>query len=167
MAICGTFPAERIVGSWNSHPVAIRSATQRNLHICTSKVPVAAPLGGPSIEVMANSYPIRIAWKTALKPQSEHCILVKTASSGIFTVESRLFEATHQTTFASHGVINVLPSQQFRILLTKFFAKAMYLLKNMMVAYSSRPPTSVITASSTPLHRSPTGIPESVCLTTF
>lgn len=65
-------------------------------------------------------------------------------------------------TLAAHGVMGVLPSQLFPIIVTKFSAKGGKLAKHTMVAYATEPPTSVITASSSPLHQSSMDTPESV-----
>lgn len=55
-------------------------------------------------------------------------------------------------TFAPQGVIDVLPSEPFHVSVTSFSENAMHLQKYMELAYATRPPTSVITASSASHH---------------
>lgn len=76
------------------------------------------------------------------------------SNAGMTTVEPRILDGTRQLSFATHGVINVQPSQTFHILIYNLSAKAMYLPNHMMIAYATTPPTSVMTAFS-PRHHQP------------
>lgn len=152
------FPTKRKVVPWHLHPVLILSATQRDQFICTTISHVAAPLGKQSSDDEASSHQFLIARKTVLKPHSNHFVVVPTTASGTNTFESKVFEGICQITFATHGVIDVLPSQLFNILATNFSAIAVLLPKHTVVPHATGSLKSVMTALSTPLHQSPIGI---------
>lgn len=87
---------------------------------------------------------------------------MKITASGINTVELKIFERTFQMKFNTHGMINVLLSRQFHILITSFFANAMPLPRLMVVAYATEFSLYVMTACSTPLHHFSLRAPGSV-----
>lgn len=77
---------------------------------------------------------------------------VTTSPFSIHTVKLKIVEGTHQLTFGAHGVIDVLSLQPFHVLVSNVSAKEVNLPKQMMDAYVTGPPTSVMTASSTLQH---------------
>lgn len=123
--ICEIFPSELQDVSLYSHPVAILSATQRDLPICKSASRVTVPLENPCNDEEANPHPTPIARQTVRKLHSENCVLVMTTAFNIRTVESRVFEETRQIKFVAYGMVDVLPLQPLYIHLTNFSANAM------------------------------------------
>lgn len=87
--------------------------------------------------------------------------------SAISTIKIRIFEETRQLKFATQGVIYVLPSQLFSILVASFSVKATHLTKYMVVAYTTGPLTPAMIASSTPFHHFSMRAPEIVDRTAF
>lgn len=86
-----------------------------------------------------------------------------TSASSIHTIEGQTLGGTCQLTMAAHGVMDVLSLSPFHILICSFPAKVMHLSMLMIVAYATRRPTSVVTASSTwTSNRSPQSLVHSV-----
>lgn len=82
------------------------------------------------------------------------CVMVATSATGIHTIEPRIPKGICELTFSAHGVISVFPPRPFHILISSFPEKAMHLPRPMVIAYATRPPIFVMTASST-LHHQP------------
>lgn len=80
----------------------------------------------------ASSHQISIVRQTVFKLCSEHRVSVTTAANGSNTTEPRIFKQSRQSTFAAHSVIDVVPSQPFHILVTKFYTNAMHVPKHMV-----------------------------------
>lgn len=74
-----------------------------------------------------------------LKPPNKLCILITATACGINIVEPKTFEKRRQVTFTTHGVIEVLPSQPFHILVASLFENAMHPPKHMMAHDLLRP----------------------------
>lgn len=70
-------------------------------------------------------------------------------ASRILTVKPKILKETSQLTFSAHDKIIVVLFQQLYIHIFSFSAKAMHLLKRMVVAHAMGPPKFVMTDSST------------------
>lgn len=141
----------------HSHPVAIPVApksSKSSNHITAAVNTLICDTHMTKIEVKVTSISVRIALQGLLQTHTECLVMVITSISGIHIVEPWKLEGIHQLMFATHGVIGVVPSKPFHILISNFFTKEMNLPNRMMVMYVTGSPKSVKTVFSN-LHHQP------------
>lgn len=103
-----------------------------------------------NIEVWAARNSTHMAREALLKLHIECRVIVTTAATGIHTDEPRSLKETRQLTYAAQGVIDVVYMKRIHILTSSFLRKKTFSLhKHMGIAHVTKPPTCVMTASST------------------
>lgn len=86
--------------------------------------------------------------------QAQHLEMVTTPASSTLTVKPKILEKFDQVISAPHGVIKAFLLQPFHILESRFSAKAIHLLKHVMVAYATSSGKAVMASKFSP-HQQP------------
>lgn len=127
-----TLSTNRHQKSASSQEVALISKSQRGEHV----------EGSPIF--------IRNARHVVLELYSQLSVWDTISVSYIHSVETRAAEVGRLLLSATYDVVDLLRSQPFNILLSNFFAKAMKLPEQVVVAYAKSPPTAMTTPRYTP-----------------
>lgn len=138
---------------WYSQYVTISNITNRAKRNHTTTSPGAGSSGEPSVAGEAKTHSDRVARQTLRQSCNKHCVLVKSTTSGYSTFKLRIMKGIHQMTSVAHNMITIFHYNYSIFFYLTFLQNTGHLSKHMAVAYSIEPPTSVMTASTTPLQR--------------
>lgn len=162
------FPAERRVVPWYFYPMTIHVTMPRGKRITSNALSILVPTDNRYKHTNnTKTYKIRVARQTLHEAHIENRVRVTITTSRINTVNPKLFRRTRQTKSAAQGVVDIIPSHQFLILVSSFSTKAIHLPNDMVVAYTTSLPMSAMTAPSTHPHCSTIRTSESVDQSTF
>lgn len=155
------FPSDQNIVPWHSHPITIWVSHNHSKPLNPTTAIVNTPADN-NIKIVTKvaetetetPTAIQLARQVLLKPYTDCRVMVFIWASDIHTIEARILEGVRRLMFAAHGVIEVFRTRPFYIFISNISPIAMYVRKHMMAAYATRPPTSMMTASS-PFHYQP------------